>query len=241
MKKCYFLFATVFLALFIQAQTVETFDNLELSGSSYRDGSFIGVNGIEWTYTQARASNAYSIDGKGIMLKSGTVSGTITGGVGTLSFEYRKAFTGQGNRIIELFVNGESVKITDPFGNFSGEDETIYTLSYDLNTDDDISIKIETNAAQTTIDNITWTPNDDLRISDIDLQKNILVKNTLVSDEIVFGDSAEIQIINMSGQLIKSAKVRKNVRMNVSSLTPGIYIVTAELNGKKVSQKIVKE
>ena len=40
--------------------------------------------------------------------------------------------------------------------------------------------------------------------------------------------------------LVKSASVEKNTSLNVSSLK-GIYVVTGEVNGQSVSQKIVKE
>ena len=45
----------------------------------------------------------------------------------------------------------------------------------------------------------------------------------------------------MNGQVVKSATVAEGTSMNVSSLTPGMYIVTGSVNGKAVSQKIIKK
>ena len=67
-----------------------------------------------------------------------------------------------------------------------------------------------------------------------------LVKNTNVSNTIVFGTKANVQIVNANGQVVKTAAVSENSNLDVSSLAKGMYIVTAEVNGQKVSQKIIK-
>ena len=54
-------------------------------------------------------------------------------------------------------------------------------------------------------------------------------------------EKANVKIYNVSGSLVKSASVEKNTSLNVSSLPKGIYVVTGEVNGQSVSQKIVKE
>src|SRR5690606_11613169 len=87
---------------------------------------------------------------------------TISGGIGTFSFDYRKAYTGSSARQLELLVDGVQVATTDEFGDSSGEDTTIYNLSYDINTSETVTIRIKnvgstTTGRQTVIDNITWT------------------------------------------------------------------------------------
>lgn len=79
-----------------------------------------------------------------------------------------------------------------------------------------------------------------LAVSDISKSKLSLVKNTNVSNSISFAKAANIQIVNASGQVVKSASVNENTPLNVSSLPKGIYIVTGTLDGQKVSQKIMK-
>ena len=80
-----------------------------------------------------------------------------------------------------------------------------------------------------------------LSTGDIAKLKFNLVRNTKVTNEISFGEKANVKIYNVSGSLVKSASVEKNTSLNVSSLPKGIYVVTAELNGETVSQKIVKQ
>ena len=67
-----------------------------------------------------------------------------------------------------------------------------------------------------------------------------LVKNTNVNNTMVFGTKANVQIVNANGQVVKTAAVSENTSLDVSSLAKGMYIVTAEVNGQKVSQKIIK-
>ncbi len=71
--------------------------------------------------------------------------------------------------------------------------------------------------------------------------KTALVKNTIVENNILFGTKTEVQIINMNGEVVKSASVNENTSVDVSSLVKGTYIVTGKVNGKAVSQKIIKK
>ncbi|NLN32034.1 MAG: T9SS type A sorting domain-containing protein [Flavobacteriaceae bacterium] len=142
---------------------VEDFETTELPGA-YGDGSFTN-NGITWTYAHSRNEGDFPIDGKGLMLRRALDSyleATIPAGAGVFSFEYRKAFTGGNERQLELSVNGVQVATTPVFGDVSGEDPTIYTFTYVLNTTEEVVIRIknvgETDAnRQTVIDNINWT------------------------------------------------------------------------------------
>lgn len=91
----------------------------------------------------------------------------------------------------------------------------------------------------------TGTPNplnsSFLSVGDIKVFRSNFVKNTIVTNEINFGEKANVKIYNASGSLVKSASVEKNTSLNVSSLPKGVYVVTGEVNGQSVSQKIVKE
>lgn len=87
----------------------------------------------------------------------------------------------------------------------------------------------------------TPTPqNSMLAVSDVNGVKVILVKNSNVNSTIVFGAKANIQILNANGQVVRTAAVNENSTLDVSSLAKGMYIVTAEVNGQKVSQKVIK-
>lgn len=96
------------------------------------------------------------------------------------------------------------------------------------------------------IDNliVTTYPSSTLSVNDISKTKNIFLKNTVVDNVLSFQTkgTATVKVYNVSGQLVKSATISAaNSNLDVASLPKGNYVVTAELNGEKVSQKIIKK
>lgn len=79
-----------------------------------------------------------------------------------------------------------------------------------------------------------------LAVGDVYSSKANLVKNTNVNNTVIFGAKANVQIVNVNGQVVKSAAVTDGTSLDVSSLAKGMYIVTGSVNGEKVSQKIIK-
>ncbi|MNU01003.1 hypothetical protein D3C72_2442680 [compost metagenome] len=67
------------------------------------------------------------------------------------------------------------------------------------------------------------------------------MKNTIVANELIFGTVGKVSVVNMNGQVVKTAEVSENSRLDVSSLAKGAYVVTAVVNGQTVSQKIIKK
>ncbi len=80
-----------------------------------------------------------------------------------------------------------------------------------------------------------------LAVSDVNGSKVNLVKNTVVENTILFAAKASVQVVNMNGQVVKTASVNENTSLDVAALPKGIYIVTGTVNGKSVSQKIMKK
>ena len=80
-----------------------------------------------------------------------------------------------------------------------------------------------------------------LAVVDFQNIKNQFVKNTVVKDVIKFNAKADVKIFSMNGQVVKSASVSEDKNLEVSDLTPGMYIVTGMINGQAVSTKIVKK
>lgn len=145
------------------AEFKETFDDFSYTGTSYTDGNFVGVNGIQWSYTGVRNQETYGIDGTGIMFRDlgkFIQSNEIEGGIGTLSVDYKTAYTGKGARQIEVFINDESK------GKSQEIDETntsVNTFTIEnINVQGPFTIKIANAASkQVVIDNITWTSYED--------------------------------------------------------------------------------
>ena len=99
-----------------------------------------------------------------------------------------------------------------------------------------------TGTGTVTLDNLvvkTYTPI--LSTIDFNSQKLNLVKNTKVTNEITFGEKANVKIYNLSGSLVKSASVENGSSLNVSSLAKGVYLIKGDVNGETVVQKIIKQ
>src|SRR5690625_2918750 len=164
MRKFTHLLIALLLTMVGYAQGSETFENAQLPGT-YSDGSFVGDSGLTFTYGHSRNEGDYPITDEGLMLRRASDSyleWTVPGGVGDLSFEYRKAYTGGSIRQLEVIINGAQVATTPEFGEGSGEQTDIYTFSHTVNDEDAVTIKIKnvgstTGNRQAVIDNISWT------------------------------------------------------------------------------------
>lgn len=181
---------------------LETFDNFTLAQGSYFDGSFVGENGITWNYIHATgAAEANQIDGNGMILRrsgegSRIVSQEIPGGIGNFSVQMRKAFTGTGDRQVELFINDVSKGQSITFGSASGADDTVHTFAVnDINIEGNVVIEIRniqggSNNRQLTIDNISWTSYGDPGVA---IPSNtVAVTAPATSVERPVGDAVEI-------------------------------------------------
>lgn len=147
----------------------ETFNRLLIYGNAYRDGGFIGENGIRWNYFHASSQRDFPIDGRGILLtslgdESRIQSDPIPGGIDRLSINLRKAFTGTGARQVEVLVNGVSRGFSQEFGSASGADSTVHTFALeDINVAGDFTLEIRSATGTTSsrrqlvVDDIRWT------------------------------------------------------------------------------------
>lgn len=141
---------------------IEDFSNSNATGT-YRDGSFIGINDITWTYVLSRNergdSNNSGIDGSALMFRpaqdSKITSSVISGGISSFSVKLYKGFTGAGNRQVELFINGISHGVSEAFDDY---EEHIFSIE-NINLEGDFTIELRNNAStQVIIDDISWTP-----------------------------------------------------------------------------------
>lgn len=140
----------------------ESFTN-STATASYGDGSFVG-DMTTWSYIASRDESTYGINGKGIMLRqqssgSKLTSATVSGGIGSFTCSLRKAFTGSGDRQVELFVNGVSRGKSIKFGSASGTDTTVYTFTIDnINITGNVIVEIRNiTGNQVVVDDISWT------------------------------------------------------------------------------------
>jgi len=165
MKKTFLLFTLSLLLVGIAwGQGSESFTN-STATATYLDGNFIGDSGFTWTFGHSRNEGDYPITGNGLMLRRASdsyLTAVIPGGVGSFSFQYRKAFTGTSVRQLELIVNGTQVATSPEFGT-TEPDLTVYTMTVDnINLGGSVEVKIKnvgttTTNRQTVIDDLSWT------------------------------------------------------------------------------------
>ena len=251
MKKFYSLLAVVALTATVSAQGTETFTAQTALTTSYANGGFAGETaGVAVAYVHSRDEENFGITGKGLMLRRSdepsSVEFTIPNGVGSFTFKYRKAFTGGTNtRVLAVFIDGVQTTVTPAFG-AAGEDTTVLTSTTAVNKAGSVKVKISYPAGtaagnkQVTIDDVSWTAYETMAVVDAS-KKASLVKNTIVSNELIFGAAAKVSVVNMNGQVVKTAEVSENSRLDVSNLVKGTYVVTGVVNGQAVSQKIIKK
>lgn len=162
MKKFYFKSSllTLLLSGFAFGQGAETFESQTKLTNTYAGGNFNGETvGIVWDYTTSRNEDIYPITNKGILLQNTTskLETTISNGIGKLSFDVRKAFTGGTNtRKIEILVNSVVVFTSPNFGT-ANADNTIHHYEVDINKTGSTVITFRNAGAQITLDNISWT------------------------------------------------------------------------------------
>lgn len=98
-----------------------------------------------------------------------------------------------------------------------------------------------TNTTEWRIDDVKVYDATTMAVVDATKAKANLVKNTIVSNELIFGAAAKVSVYNTAGQVVKTAEVAENSRLDVSALPKGTYVVTGLVNGQAVSQKVIKK
>src|SRR5690554_1015909 len=226
MRKIYLLMLLL-PSIFVFSQGGMDFEDPSITlpgGTSYGDGTFTN-NGVEYTYNHSRDQENFPINGQGLMLRNASESYfemEIPDGVGELSFQYRKAFTGGNERELEVIVNGDALPTTTGiFGNASGELADIFTYTANINLAGAVTIRIKnvgstTTNRQSTIDNIVWTANGGTSTS-------VSASTSLLSGFLQFvGNPSPEQSVDISGMnLTADATVTVNSGDYEISLTSG--------------------
>ncbi|KAF2518564.1 choice-of-anchor D domain-containing protein [Flavobacterium salilacus subsp. salilacus] len=145
----------------------ESFTNMPANSSTYATQSWTGDNGVAWQATDARTDQ--TLTGRAIAIRTGSLTNTSTvaGGIGTLTFNYARVFTG--NSTLKVFVNDVQIG-TDI--TVSSDTSTPYSMAVDVSGN--VTIRIENSGNRTIIDNLAWdcsdapapTPAPELQIAD---------------------------------------------------------------------------
>lgn len=264
MKKIYSLFAAVLFTITASAQTTIYTENMgtpttttAISANTFQNGSPISYSGTADVRVSSASSGYTGASGGGNIFFTGT-AGTnfIISGINTssysniqLSFGQLKTTNASSNELtVEVSSDGSTwtpLTYTRATGSGTANTYIIITPTGTIPSTSTLSIKFtNTITGNWRIDDLKLTgTSGTLAVTDLSNAKGAnFVKNTFVkNDEITFGaDAKDMKIYNMLGQIVKTASVKENESVNVAELKEGNYIVTGVVNGKKVSQKIIK-
>ena len=261
MKKIYSLFAAVILAVTVNAQSVFYSENVgtpagttTIVGNMWQVGAPVIYTGTADVRNTLTSTGYTGSSAGGNVLFNASNENLIIAGIDSrnysdisLSFGQVKGTNASTNELtVEVSADGTTwtfLTYTREIGNNAWR---IITPTGTIPSTENLRIRFNlpsaTGGIQFRIDDIILTGNDTtLATGSANVTKVSLVKNTSVTNEILFASKSDIQIINMNGQVVKTASVNENSSLEVSTLPKGIYIVTGTVNGKSVSQKIMKK
>ena len=226
---------------------LETFANYPETGGTYQTGTFTGLDGSTWSYTQCRGDQIIDSKtpciGKDRTPVSQVESGIISGGCGILSFDYMQAFSSSVN--LDVYVNSTLV------ANISGGAEGVVQNSGEItvNISGDFTcqfIQNNTSSGQISIDNITWTDYSETTsfppiISNINQSPSSNITSTTtvsISADVTDSDgtisSVALNWGTTSGILTNSINMLKGVGDNYSTESD----IPAQSEGSSVYYKI---
>jgi len=255
MKKFYSLLAAVALTATVNAQVFsENFDTLT-GASTYTGGNSGGWSGsiatgpltgklAGWVNTSAAGGD------KCLKLGSGSNMGSaITPEFSTtataLKLTFRAGAWNSTNEKVTITVSvaGGSATVADGAITLTKGEFNTYTVNL-TNVVGPLKLKFSADVAANNrffLDDVLVEDAATMAVGDATKGKANLVKNTIVANELIFGASAKVSVYNTAGQVVKTAEVAENSRLDVSALPKGTYVVTGLVNGQAVSQKVIKK
>jgi hypothetical protein len=140
---------------------METFANYSNSGSSYVTNTFTGQDGSTWTVGKARGD--IPINGAAPTIRNQADayirSGMIAGGVGTLSFKYRKPFSDStmGNQVYVIGQDSTYTGTVTAVPATTNEVLTFTATGVNVAGNFVLVISNTTSTARMTVDDVEWT------------------------------------------------------------------------------------
>ncbi|AYZ13661.1 T9SS C-terminal target domain-containing protein [Chryseobacterium arthrosphaerae] len=266
MKKLYSLVAVAMFAATSFAQTTIYSENLGAGGNGvaitsyngWENASPIVYSGTSDVRNTTTSSGYAGASGAGNILFNASSDTFIISGIDTsaytdiqLSLGHFKATSASSNEVaISVSTDGTNwtpLSYTRPTGS-NTSNWILITPTGNIPSTTNLSIKFDssvfptTNPPQMRIDDIKLTGTSiTLGTSNVNKSKNVFIKNTVVNNDITFGAKSDVKVFNMAGQVVKTASVSENQSLNVSDLQQGTYIVTGTVNGKNISEKVIKK
>lgn len=229
---------TTFTTLEILCGGGETFTNTGAPQTNYTTRSWTGENMVSWTATDSR--NDQTLNGKAITLRVGSLTNTnapATEGVATLSFNYKRVFTG--NSVLRVYINdvqyGGDVAVTS---------ETPAAFSITPNVTGPVVIKITNSGNRVVIDDLVWTCNavagkalTDVTAVNEPMEIKLYPNPNKGQFQLDLGtENADVTVYDLAGKMVYGKKVSGSEMIDLGTVQSGIYIVTIA-SGNTVSHK----
>ncbi len=224
----------------------ETFANMPANASSYATRNWTGDNGVTWTATDSRTDQ--TLNGRAIAIRTGYVQNTVaaTGGIGTLSFNYARVFTG--NSTLKVFVNGTQVG-TD----ITVSADTATPISIPVNVTGAITVRIENSGNRTLVDDIQWNcyagtarpaaaqpamKNNTSLINEVKVYPN--PNNGQFQVSLPEGnDKGTVEVYSVAGKVVFAKEVENNEMIDLGNAEKGLYLVTVKAGNTTASKKVI--
>lgn len=198
----------VLCSAFVYADGLETFDNFPETGQTYRNGTFLGQDGSTWTYVQCSGHTEGQIDpptphmGRNRTPMAELYSGSIPGGMGSLTFQYRKSFTTAVK--FDVFVNDVLIATVE-----DGESGVKTAGPFNVNIPGNVVIRFAQNygssSGQVGIDNVAWTrleSDDDPNIYIFDpIVIPRVAPDTVTTQTVVVSNTGTSQTLHVSASI----------------------------------------
>lgn len=229
----------------------ETFSNIGAPQSNYTTRSWTGDNLVSWTATDARTDQM--LTGKAIALRAGSLTNTTppsSEGVGNLSFNYKRVFTG--NSTLKVFVNDVQIGADIPVSS-----ETATNFSTAVNVTGPVTIRIENSGNRVVIDDLVWScnpasPKQALKESKSNAKNAAEALGAIKlypnpnkgQFQIQFGDAqanADVLVYDLTGKKVFGKKVADNETIDLGNVQKGIYMVSITSGNTTSNKKIVVE
>lgn len=220
----------------------ETFSNMPANSSAYATRTWTGDNGVEWTATDARTDQ--QLTNRAVAIRLGNITNTtpVSGGIGTLSFNYKRVFSG--NSTLKVFVNGVQYG-----GDIAVTSETPANFTQAINVTGDVTVEIENAGNRVVIDDITWDCYSDISARPAAQP----VKSSEVSNEIklypnpsngqfqldLVTETADVAVYNTIGKEVLRKTVSDNETIDLGKVEAGIYMVVITSGNNVSTQKVV--
>ncbi len=220
----------------------ETFENIPSNAGSYATRTWTGDDGVVdgWIATDARTDQ--TLNSRAICIRNGTLtSPLISGGIGNLTVTTQLTFGGSAGSF-DLLVNGTSVG-TIPY---SGDNTTSTTTTIsNIDIVDNVTIVLDNQSTsnRVRIDDLSWTcftlNNEEFNKKEIKIYPNP-IKSGLLTVNVDHNTSFEIYDI-LGKKILKGNITSSNNKVNLSSLSKGVYILRLQTKNGSITKKLIKE